>query len=637
MLAHSVRLITQVSTILPLALLFLLTSTLHAQDARLEGLIFDSETGVPLERARVALISRGTSQEPPVVTDSLVTGIVSYETVTGTDGRYRIDEIQADRTYILQVKARGYESLVVRDYTLQPGEIREADFSLAPGDFSNVSGVVVFDDSSTPVENALVFLISPNATTSSGRTNAQGRYTALVGNAQDYLALVRVQGADSAFIYTEFFDDAASPTEAIRFTVDQGVVTQTNGTLITSIDFSIPNLAQNVTTTVSGRVTDTDNQAIADAEVTVTNYFGYWDLQRFTARTDSDGRYTVTIEGPYLQRLTAWAEKTGFMRQYYDSASVAYKARPIPIDIENPTAESIDFVLTPLEVPGTEEPSVTGTVTNTSEAPLSEVLVMGVHAETEAVVHAYTDADGRYVLPDVQDGAYFLLFTANRYEPAFAGGGRSWTEAQAVSVSDGVQYDARLAAIAPTGGSQILTGHVWSSDRTSKDGALVSVEDESGRLLGYDLTDADGVYRIENLSAGVVRLRAETFSGEQLQREADLFADSPVRVADLTLERASPVSTEQAPRLPAKFKLDGAYPNPFNPSTVIAYSLTERADVTLTVFDVLGRTIATLVEGPQSPGAHTARFEATGLPSGLYFYRLSAAGQNRTQSMVLLR
>jgi hypothetical protein len=84
------------------------------------------------------------------------------------------------------------------------------------------------------------------------------------------------------------------------------------------------------------------------------------------------------------------------------------------------------------------------------------------------------------------------------------------------------------------------------------------------------------------------------------------------------------------------FRLEQNYPNPFNPSTTIRYSLPTRLHVTLTVFNPLGQQVAVLVNGEQDAGSHDVQFNASGLPSGVYFYRLQAGAYVETRHLVLL-
>jgi hypothetical protein len=89
--------------------------------------------------------------------------------------------------------------------------------------------------------------------------------------------------------------------------------------------------------------------------------------------------------------------------------------------------------------------------------------------------------------------------------------------------------------------------------------------------------------------------------------------------------------------VPGEFVLDQNYPNPFNPSTTIRYGLPTRSYVSLSVFNMLGQQVAELVRGEQEAGYHEAHFEANGLASGVYLYRLQAGGFIQTKRLVLVR
>lgn len=85
------------------------------------------------------------------------------------------------------------------------------------------------------------------------------------------------------------------------------------------------------------------------------------------------------------------------------------------------------------------------------------------------------------------------------------------------------------------------------------------------------------------------------------------------------------------------FALIGAYPNPFNPSTVIRYRLSENGPTRLAIHDLLGREVAVLADGWLPAGEHATRFEAAGLASGVYLVRLVAGGEIHTHRITLLR
>lgn len=89
--------------------------------------------------------------------------------------------------------------------------------------------------------------------------------------------------------------------------------------------------------------------------------------------------------------------------------------------------------------------------------------------------------------------------------------------------------------------------------------------------------------------------------------------------------------------LPNQFTLHQNYPNPFNPTTQIAFDLPEQADVTLAVYDILGRQVATVAQGMFSAGSHQVTFDASGLSSGVYLYRLNTGTQVLTRNLTVLK
>ncbi len=107
----------------------------------------------------------------------------------------------------------------------------------------------------------------------------------------------------------------------------------------------------------------------------------------------------------------------------------------------------------------------------------------------------------------------------------------------------------------------------------------------------------------------------------------------------------NPLSTRHAETVqPKEFRLEQNYPNPFNPSTTISYQLPTSSDVSVKIYDLLGREVATLVNARQAAGRYDVRFNAASLSSGIYFYRLSASSSGlqagafiETKKMMLVK
>jgi hypothetical protein len=110
----------------------------------------------------------------------------------------------------------------------------------------------------------------------------------------------------------------------------------------------------------------------------------------------------------------------------------------------------------------------------------------------------------------------------------------------------------------------------------------------------------------------------------------DLTAGDYVEKYQTSVEDASA-------QLPSSYKLLQNYPNPFNPMTVMSYMIPVSSMIRLSVFDVLGREVAVLVNEEKSAGMHTMSWDAAGFPSGVYFYRLTAGNFTETRRMLLAK
>jgi hypothetical protein len=94
-----------------------------------------------------------------------------------------------------------------------------------------------------------------------------------------------------------------------------------------------------------------------------------------------------------------------------------------------------------------------------------------------------------------------------------------------------------------------------------------------------------------------------------------------------------PVASE----VPRQFELHQNYPNPFNPNTTIKYELPGFSMVRLSVFDILGREVSVLANDRENAGLYEVKFDAAGLSSGVYFYKLTAGQFVQTRKMTVVK
>ncbi|MEK9136656.1 MAG: T9SS type A sorting domain-containing protein, partial [Bacteroidota bacterium] len=112
---------------------------------------------------------------------------------------------------------------------------------------------------------------------------------------------------------------------------------------------------------------------------------------------------------------------------------------------------------------------------------------------------------------------------------------------------------------------------------------------------------------------------------------------SPVARCRQIFFKATLTGVSEESGIPTGFKLSQNFPNPFNPATKIDYTIAKAGLVTIKVFDVLGREVATLLNEDLQPGNYQVTFDGKGLASGIYMYKMTANGYTATKRMMLVK
>ncbi|MEM1094208.1 MAG: T9SS type A sorting domain-containing protein [Bacteroidota bacterium] len=217
------------------------------------------------------------------------------------------------------------------------------------------------------------------------------------------------------------------------------------------------------------------------------------------------------------------------------------------------------------------------------------------------------------VLPDLSQAGTSLLWQYTYYS---AGRDR----ARAFMLGPGDQVVARMDAAVPDAPVALPTAHVMAN--------------AAWAAVGFRPTGAD--------AGPFVQARLHTLDGEAVWTfdvfglDTETGLETQTFHVNATTGQPTRTSTEAA-TLPTEIALSANYPNPFNPSTTIGFSLPQTAAVSLVVYDMLGRPVQTLVDGTVNAGSHQITFEAGNLPSGTYLYRLDAGGETFTRLLTLLK
>ncbi len=169
-----------------------------------------------------------------------------------------------------------------------------------------------------------------------------------------------------------------------------------------------------------------------------------------------------------------------------------------------------------------------------------------------------------------------------------------------------------------------------SSDNNGEDPTLTLSYQTVDNLLsaaGLKIGDSANMLWTVFMTDGKDTVQTSTYSAPDF---------TPV-YSKVTLTRANYTAIDNENATPRKFALDQNYPNPFNPTTTINYSVPHNVKVRLTIYDVLGRRVALLVDRVQNAGSYHITFDARQLSSGMYFYRLETPGKTITRKMMLIK
>lgn len=394
---------------------------------------------------------------------------------------------------------------------------------------------------------------------------------------------------------------------------------------------------------VDGSVSDSSG-TISEADI----YFFYdRNLLIDSVTTDAAGNFSIEIPtGDYFIA----ANKDGYYMQFaYDKDS------PLGADlitVEN--NQNINVVFT-LEKEVETDLDVDGTVTDIETATLKKTIVVirkGTHTPTKIsagskddVNRSYTtitNNDGFYKVNNVKhSGDYYIQAFAPLRLPGYYNSNKSpsvfWQDADSISLFSSLNsIDIVLERDSSYGGGFVEGSVLSNHPNTTINDALVYVISEiNNKIYAYNLTSSNGEYSIPVLPYGTYRLLAQKIGIENSISNIFEISSSQDSLSgiDLTLIITSLEDEERS----LTFRLDQNYPNPFNPSTNLDFSLKEATEVKLTIYNILGEEITTLLNDYLESGNYHITFNAGNLSSGVYFYELKT-GQNKiVKKMNLIR
>ncbi len=372
------------------------------------------------------------------------------------------------------------------------------------------------------------------------------------------------------------------------------------------------------------------------------------------------GAYQDTLpQGYYI----AFAKAVGYHRVFFNNEADFLSANIIALSSDS---SNINFTLSPL--PPVVLGQISGTVLDsTSGAGVAGRIIAfrdvwnyrdTLKMHVAGAYFADADSTGAYTLSDLPPGYYKILAVPlGAYAPSFyslTGPTVRWKDATAVSVSGNSTSGVNIYVMplpSSAAGYTSINGSVTSSaSATGVSGAMVYAADAAnGNIVGYGVTGASGAYTISGIAPGtynvftnVVGYSSSTTTSSASPTYNSTTGSAAPATSSFTVTPDVPTAVHEKVIQPTNYSLDQNYPNPFNPTTQIAFNIPLNEHVTVTIYNILGQRIATLLDGNLSAGVHVITWDARNqngemLPTGVYFYRLSTPNFTAVKKMLLLK
>ena len=537
----------------------------------------------------------------------------------------------------------------------QPSEIVHVTVSTS-GPHGHVSGTVISGANHQPLPNVRVSLYrvtNMQYRSAPAFTNLSGQYQVEVDTGTYFIKAEPPQGSPYRY---QWFVNAPDPSSATPVSVSD------SGTVVA--DFSLSSGGPTMMAHIHG-IVQSDGVRLQGATVVFMRTMQEMSFLAATtghtpglgtearnipalgyargviwadAPTDEYGQYYAFV--PSGANYIAVATKNGYVPQYFN-----HKSDPTLADIIAVRGDTsgIDFDLSLF--PDAQN-TIRGTVTDTTGQPVpSRVILFPKPPGTQPPAttrFVHSDSLGNFNFTHVASGVYNVLAVPySDFAPSFYKQGSfgviHWQEADSVLVSGLVSgVDVGVVSIQSPGLTRV-SGNVTALNGGAVPGSRVVARTPDGATVGSAVSDETGRYSIEAVPVGMVTVYGDRTGYSAGQGTVNIPPNTYAVNSNLVLGGNGSTFVETRGGSAYSFSLEESYPNPFNPTTTIRYTIPERTKVVIKVFNILGKEVATLVNEVQDPGPQFVRFDASGLASGLYFYRLEAQGFVEVKKTMLLK
>jgi len=395
----------------------------------------------------------------------------------------------------------------------------------------------------------------------------------------------------------------------------------------------------------AGKTTDDLLSPVENSKI----YFFYYGVYLFDSTvTDLSGNYSALLpKGNY----TIGAYKEGYRVMFSGNTPDPFFAQPVNID----SGGTVNISLALPKMP-TSVFSISGSFlsASTGDAISNGVVVVrkGTHTPTlqkvdsslfSSVYAGLVNEDGSYNIAVDDSGYYFVQGYSGYFLPTYYNNQNSpslfWQNADSVLISPS-QSNKNLYLVRDSSyGAGKVYGKIFmpSSGGNDFEGiTLLAKSITNGSFYSYNFSKNDGTYNVSNLPYGSYQIIAQKIGYDNAV--SNVFTIDPLnpKYYDINLSfNLADVSSEII--IPEELRLNPNYPNPFNPSTTISFSLPKTDLVRIKIYNILGEQVTELSNDIFNAGTHKILFNANGLSSGIYIVTLATKSTRLSQKIALLK
>lgn len=542
--------------------------------------------------------------------------LLPYFSVSDENGNYTIEYLEYG-TYKVAVMHEDFFQILAYSEIFEITEVNphveNINISIDLVNVS-VSGTVYKPNGAVAVYQPVMLLtVNENYIISSGMTmtDENGFYQFNYVQNGEYLVVSFIYG------HQAFYPGTAIMEEAETITVDSEN--------LENINIAFPSINMfNISGTVLSAET---GQPLPNIIVGVDPYV--------TSLTDENGEYVLMIpQGEYL--VVAFCQNGEFLPQFYENADSPYEATIITLTDD---IEGINFTLNPTEQP--DQFSVSGTITINGQTPDTQVMVIAVSSDEDWESSTSANIYGNYTLPLPSSGNYYIYAHIASNPPTYYPGALNWENSEVVYVNGHINnIDIDIENIINYGlnGTATLSGNVSSTDNNNISNVSIAIRNLQGQLISYSMSNQTGQFNLKNLPNGNVQIIVSKMGYNSIVEEITLQNNNNF---DYVLTPR--VTNENDVTLPVINGISiSNYPNPFNPTTTIAFNLSTNDNISLDIYNIKGQKVKNLYKGYASTGTHKIVWDGRDnngneVSSGIYFTKISGQHSSAFNKMILMK